>query len=303
MSLKFSIVMDQIANSLSSKVVNSDKMLAVHLNVIDDKQEEAYVNSDKKSILLTDARKAEKQQKRQVLKRVFFNIPKKSQKFILVPMNPNSLLMQRWRMFMLFPLGYEVWAFPYRLALGVPSLSNQMAITPIDFVSDLLFLFDMLVALGTSVPNPAVGEVPLMTFGSIARNYFRKKFPFEILPSFPFWVATFVATNHLQDPAQCGRISLSLGPYLNWSCVLNTQDWNIYSWWIASVVRVSPRLIRLIVDFKAMESNLVKPTMNEIKIDFRLILIAGNYCQRTASYQICDDNLSRRALGKNDLIF
>jgi hypothetical protein len=29
---------------------------------------------------------------------------------------------QRWDIFMLLPLSYEMWAFPYRLALGVPAI-------------------------------------------------------------------------------------------------------------------------------------------------------------------------------------
>jgi hypothetical protein len=31
-------------------------------------------------------------------------------------------LRQRWEIFMLLPLSYEMWAFPYRLALGVPAI-------------------------------------------------------------------------------------------------------------------------------------------------------------------------------------
>ena len=35
----------------------------------------------------------------------------------------NSFLFsQRWGIFMLLPLSYELWAFPYRLALGVPAI-------------------------------------------------------------------------------------------------------------------------------------------------------------------------------------
>lgn len=231
-------------------------MLNVHLS--EPEPEKDILVPERRSILLTEDKKSART-KGHVLKRVFFTVPKKTQSlWNFTPFKPNDAIVERWHMFMLFPLGYEVWAFPYRLALGVPSISNQMAITPIDFACDVIFLLDMLVTLATSIPNPPGAERPITTFTAISRNYFRKIFPYQILPAFPFWVATFVATNHLQEPNQCGKSSSAVALYLNWSCVLKTLDWNIYFWWISAAVRVIPRLARLIIDFKAMESNLVR---------------------------------------------
>jgi hypothetical protein len=251
------LVVDKLGEMLNSTSQPRDEnaMLSVHLKNFDTDRHD--LPSVRRSILVTDERKAERQSKRQVLKRVFFNIPTKGQVlWKITPFTPNNIIIQRWRTFMLFPLGYEVWAFPYRLALGIPSISSQMAITSMDFTFDMFFLMDMIVTLSTTIPNPPGGETPIKTFADIARHFFQKKFVYEVLPSFPFWVATFMATNHLQDPKKCGKVAPS-GLSLNWSCVMSNLDWPIYVWWITSAIRAFPRLLRMITDFKAMESNLV----------------------------------------------
>ncbi len=214
--------------------------------------------SVRKTILLSPDRKLDGHKDLRRLKKVYFNIPKGNKvwwKF--EPMDPRSIFVQRWLMFMLFPLGYEVWAFPYRLALGVPSLSTQMQLTLTDFACDMFFLVDMIVSLSTILPKAAGREEAVTSFLGISRHYFRNTFPLQILPAFPFWVATFIVTNHLQEWSVCGRQSDINGLYLNFSCIVENQEWEVAVWWLSSLIRVIPRLLRLITDFKAMESNLV----------------------------------------------
>ena len=219
----------------------------------------------RKSILITPERKAELLTQRKLLKKVFFNVPKKAKPWWQnEPIEPYSPFVQRWRMFMLLPLGYEAWAFPYRLALGVPSMSNNMQLTPADFTFDLFFLADMLVILSTKIPKGPGRDEPATTFLAISRIYFRDTFPFQILPAFPFWLTTFILTNHLQDPAQCGRVLSDGTVTVAWSCALGTLDWQVFLWWISSFIRALPRLVRMVTDFKTLENNLV-PTAPDFR--------------------------------------
>jgi hypothetical protein len=216
------------------------------------------VKSGRKGILLAPDRKLDGHKELRKLKKVYFNIPQGNKEWWrFEAIDPRSSFVQRWLMFMLFPLGYEVWAFPYRLALGVPSLSTQMQLTVTDFVCDMFFLMDMVVSLCTLLPKAPGREEPVTSFLGIARHYFRSTFLRQLLPSFPYWVATFLVTNHLQEYSVCGLVTASKELYLNWSCIIQNQDWEVILWWVTSFVRVLPRLVRLVVDFKSMESNLV----------------------------------------------
>jgi hypothetical protein len=221
-------------------------------NAVHPEPDEFIVN--RKGILKMGEKKFD--QKR-ILKKVFFHIPQKSKGWSTYkPLEPYHPFVQKWRMFMLVPLGFEVWAFPYRLALGVPSVSSQMQLTPIDFLMDMLFLADMVVNLFTKIPKAPGRENAIATFQGVARHYFRNTFPFQILLPFPYWVTTFILTNHLQDPTVCGRETLS-GVAMTWSCVLNTLDWQVYIWWATTFLRFLPRMMRLIHDFTVLESNMV----------------------------------------------
>ena len=142
MNLNFVDKMWEMLN-LTSQSKDESAMLNVHLKTVD--PDTNNLPSVQQSILVSDEWKTERQSNRQVLKRVFFNIPTKSQVlWKITPFRPNNIIIQLWKMFMLFPLGYEVWAFPYslrrlRLALGIPSISSQMAITSLDFTFYMLF--------------------------------------------------------------------------------------------------------------------------------------------------------------------
>jgi hypothetical protein len=221
---------------------------------------ENRTRSGRKTILRSLERTADGHKELRKLKKVYFNIPKATKDWWkMEPFDSRSSFVQRWSMFMLFPLAYEVWAFPYRLALGVPSLSSQMQLTITDFGCDMLFLVDMIISLSTVLPKAPGREEPITTFLGISRHYFRYTFPLQLLPCFPYWVTTFIVTNHLQDRNVCGRFSGKLNDYLSWSCIMQDHQWEVYLWWISSFLRVLPRMTRMIVDFKAMESNLVTP--------------------------------------------
>jgi hypothetical protein len=259
MARRISLVVDQIGDLINARMTSKEDFEKIIINP----KPEAKVVTQRTihSILLTKERREELQSRRKVLKKVFFSIPKSStQEWNYKPIDQNNPLLLRWNMFMLLPLGYEVWAFPYRLALGVPSLSSQMATTTIDFIIDVVFTIDMVLMLSTIVPKSPGREKSVVTFEGIAENYFRSTFQTQFLPAFPYWVVTFIATNYLQDTRICGRISSSGAVHVLWSCVIKNRDWPIWLWWLGSALRLMPRLKRLLNDFATMESNLVGPS-------------------------------------------
>lgn len=277
MGRRFSLLPDRMGRLINSK----DRQIS-SLEIVPVVREiKKSGKSVRKTILLSPDRKLDGHKDLRKLKKVYFNIPKGNKDWWrFESMDPRSIFVQRWLMFMLFPLGYEVWAFPYRLALGVPSLSTQMQLTVTDFVCDMFFLMDMVVSLCTLLPKAPGREEPVTSFLGISRHYFRHTFPLQVLPSFPFWVATFLVTNHLQDYAICGLVSPSSDLYLNWSCIIQNQDWEVIFWWLTSFIRVLPRLVRLIVDFKAMESNLVSSNRSDVGFanSDPNMYTSGSYC-------------------------
>ena len=281
MGRRFSLIPDRMGGILRIGNHNPANSMEVAVVIRTDAPKKS-AKSVRKTILLSPDRKLDGHKDLRRLKKVYFNIPKGDKvwwKF--EPMDPRSSFVQRWLMFMLFPLGYEVWAFPYRLALGVPSLSTQMQLTLTDFACDMFFLMDMIVSLSTILPKAPGREEAVTSFLGISRHYFRNTFPVQILPSFPFWVATFIVTNHLQEWSVCGRQSDINGLYLNFSCIVENQEWEVAVWWLSSLIRVIPRLVRLILDFKAMESNLVCMLTHIVGTFF----FADNYVRRRSQLE------------------
>jgi hypothetical protein len=258
MARRISLIVDQMGDLINARLTSKEEI--EELSVKPKSEVKCVTQKYTPSILLTNERREERLSRRKVLKKVYFNIPESgTQEWKFKPINPNSHLLLRWNMFMLLPLGYEVWAFPYRLALGVPSISSQMTLTTLDFAIDIIFLIDMMLALSTIIPKSPGREKSIVTFDEIASNYFQNTFLTQFFPAFPYWVVTFIATNHLQDPGICGRKSSSGAVHLHWSCVIKNRDWPIWLWWLGSALRLIPRLGRLLNDFKTMESNLVRP--------------------------------------------
>jgi hypothetical protein len=259
MARRISLIVDQVGDLINARMTSKEEIEIEIEKPNSHSKSEANLNQRTiHSILLTKEKREELQSRHKVLKKVFFNIPKSStQEWKFKPIDPNNPLLLRWNMFMLLPLGYEVWAFPYRLALGVPSLSSQMATTTIDFLIDVIFTIDMVLTLSTIVPKSPGREKSIVTFEGIAENYFQNTFLLHFFPAFPYWVVTFIATNYLQDPRTCGRISSSGAVHVLWSCVSKNRDWPIWLWWLGSALRLMPRLLRLLNDFATIESNLV----------------------------------------------
>ncbi len=96
-----------------------------------------------RTILITPQRRYEREKQHSLHKkkrhRVHFFMPKSKSIFSLHIVEPTNIVVKRWLGFMVFPLVYEVWAFPYRLSLSEPSMSSRT------FVMDVIIDFIMLV--------------------------------------------------------------------------------------------------------------------------------------------------------------
>ncbi len=228
--------------------------------------------SPERSILLTPAKRAlladlknKGQLKHRRLKKVHFQLPKGSRRTVVRSLNPKMQFVQRWLKFMVLPLSYEVWAFPYRLALGYPTLDLTDPNTTLlaDALCDAAFAVDMAISLVTAVAVPGRDEF-VTSFRDISRHYFRSTFPSQVLPSVAFWIAAHVCgpafdavcpypRRRAADPAGDG------GGGGHWECVMASQHWSVWVWWAATLPRLVPRFLRLRAYFKSMELNLVRP--------------------------------------------
>jgi hypothetical protein len=241
--------------------------------------------SPESSILVTPAKRALRADllskgklKRQRLKKVHFQLPKGSQRRVSVrSLNPNMQFVQRWLKFMVLPLSYEVWAFPYRLALGYPTLNPHDSYTTFqsDALCDAAFAVDMVISLATAIALPGRDEF-VTSFGEISKHYFRATFPFQVLPSVLFWIATSICASAFATVCPeaaasgdalrrggggagwAGAEAEALGD-VRWRCVVDSQHWSVWVWWASTVPRLVPRFLRLRSYFKSMERNLVPP--------------------------------------------
>ena len=200
---------------------------------------------------MTESKKLERDSsnsKRKRLQKVHFRLPKSRNKWWIVkPFDARNRFVARWKIFMLLPLSVEVWIFPYRLAIGVPSISSEMQLIFAEFAVDVLSLIDMVITLCTAIPANNPNEEPVTTFRGIARRYFKYEFLFGVLPSYPYWVGLFLATDQVQQTCQ----SLGEPGKISWACVMFDQSLPVTLWWALSGVRVVPRFFRLVRDVKA----------------------------------------------------
>ena len=237
-----------------------------------------------KAILLTPVRKAERASKKfktKRLRKVHFNLPKirGSKRMIAQVLDHKSPVIRRWQSIMLAPLSYELWAFPFRLALGSPSLTSNICFA--DMVCDAFFIADLPFALCTAVPDSGGGDAST-TFQGIAWRYFTRTFPTQFLPCMLYWIATPVCAQGLAQlcPAADRRsVGGGMNPWdsssaaepptplpplaAHWQCVvLSSRTWPVWVWWLSTVPRIVPRALRLKRYFKAMESDLVLPRVH-----------------------------------------
>ena len=244
-----------------------------------------------KSILIypeEKAERAEKLSKTKRLRKVHFHLPKaSSQRVIAQALDPKSPTIRRWQSVMLLPLAYELWAFPYRLALGAPSTRSKVFAA--DLACDTLFLVDIFVALCTAVPADRVGDAAITSFRAIARRYFATAFPIQFLPCTLYWIATPICAHYLallcpdfSEARRGGGVPGGQNPWDSeyagggaaggaaasvWECVVgNSRAWPVWVWWLSTLPRVLPRALRLAAYFKAMESDLVRSSDPRIHI-------------------------------------
>ena len=187
------------------------------------------------------------------LKKVHFLLPKaSSSKRKVRSLDSNSTFVQQWLNIMIFPLSYEMWAFPYRLALGVPSTTSALCYADASF--DCFFLVDMFISLITALP-PIPGREEVVSFPGIAAHYFSRVFPYQILPCCVYWILTPICASNFEG--LCAGPQVAAGES-SFECLIGSFSWGLWLWWGASVLRVVPRLLRLLALFKHMESNLVR---------------------------------------------
>ena len=186
------------------------------------------------------------------LKKVHFHLPKtSSSNRKLSSLDSNSSIVHQWLSLMIFPLSYEMWAFPYRLALGVPSTTSALCYADASF--DCFFLVDMFISLITALP-PIPGREEVVSFPGIASHYFSQVFPYQILPCCVYWILTPICASNFEG--LCAGPQVAAGES-SFECLIGSFSWGLWLWWGASVLRVVPRLLRLLALFKHMESNLV----------------------------------------------
>ena len=205
-----------------------------------------------RSILLTAERKSSgttQKQGKLRLKKVHFLLPKTSStKRTVQSLDPNATFVQHWLNITILPLSYEMWAFPYRLALGIPSTSSALCYA--DAIGDCFFLVDMFISLITALPATP-GQEEVISFPGIAAHYFSKVFPYQILPCCVYWCLTPICAHNFESLCSENEDESSF------ECWIGSISWGLWVWWGASVLRFVPRLLRLLALFKNMESNLV----------------------------------------------
>jgi hypothetical protein len=246
------------------------------------------VHKRKRSSLVSHTPKAghERKHSRPKLKRVHFMLPKTAaskRSISWQALDPKHPILRRWLTIMLFPLSYEIWAFPYRLALGFPSIESDIYIA--DSVCDIFFIVDMFISLRTALPAIPGQQEAIKGFPEISRNYFSKIFPLQILPSVLYWIVTLICASYGKDVCQDGlqntRRSKDAGSTSgaeriensHWSCVMQHIDWRLWLWWVMTIPRSVPRFHRLLSYFKSMENDLVSLHRVWVKMNFYLIWV------------------------------
>ena len=241
-----------------------------------------------RTVLLTPERRAERERERakqlhRKPRKVHFRLPDARRETPLYRIyEETDPLVQGWRRFMLLPLNFELWAFPFRLALCFPSVSSGMWYA--DLACDSTFWIDALVALHTAGPaddNDAGAEVgakegmTTKSMRAIARHYFLFAFPLELLPSFLYLVASPLCAAYL--PPECASagpfpanitspprkealgsvrpeydLDQSRGPF-SYGCF---ESWALWAWWGSTLFRLLPRARRLSRYFRQMKVSL-----------------------------------------------
>ena len=208
-------------------------------------------------ILITSEKRAERSKARRKARKVIFQEIKDEEGQIIFRIREwNDPAIQLWHKIMVFPLTYEIWSFPFRLALCVPSTRSILWIS--DLTCDSFFWFDIFVTLSTSVSQGSEQEESDASFRGILKKFLTRKFPCELLPSFAYLVATPICENLM--PEACLQFTVARAKQtsndaeaLLKSCL---KAWPVWVWWVSTLARLVPRMHRLLQYFTAMETNL-----------------------------------------------
>ena len=224
------------------------------------------------------------------LKKVHFLLPKESTRRSMQSLDPSMTIVQYWLNIMILPLSYEMWAFPYRLALGTPSTNSSLFYT--DASCDIIFIIDMLVSFITALPA-VPGREEVTSFRGIAANYFTKKFPYTILPCCVYWCLLPTCARDFERA--CAGLRANSDETAFQCMLVDNEGWSLWLWWGTTLLRVVPRFDRLRAHFKDMESNLVRTsdhdhdTQGTAKCD-----LTGSMLRKCMSVQF--ESVTRRLL-------
>ena len=143
------------------------------------------------TILVTPERKLQKLKSSQIkrkIRKVHFRLPKSKNDKRLHILEPGSAFLEKWLRFMMLPLAYELWAFPFRLAFCDPR-SSEILIC--DLVCDIIFFFDAMVRLNTAIPAETYpGQTEAITeWSGVAEMYVRHSLLPDLLPIVMYWVS------------------------------------------------------------------------------------------------------------------
>ena len=94
------------------------------------------------SILITEKKRLERNNRPKAvteLRRVHFRIPKAKRSWRLQLLEPTGAAVKYWRMGLLLPIAWEIWAFPFRLAFFNVEQQERMFVYTVDVVCDVWF--------------------------------------------------------------------------------------------------------------------------------------------------------------------
>lgn len=95
------------------------------------------------SILITEMKRLERNNRPKTvteLRRVHFRIPKTKRSWrLLEPVDRSGAAVKYWRMGLLLPIAWEMWAFPFRLAFCDVEQQERMFVYTVDVVCDVWF--------------------------------------------------------------------------------------------------------------------------------------------------------------------
>ena len=229
----------------------------------------------RKPILLTMERRSERAKNRKKIRKVHFKPLKDKQTFTLLRIYEESEpFVQQWKMFMVIPMSYELWAFPFRLALCSPSVTSGIWCT--DLACDSLFWLDAVVALRTIVPASSAESEPISSFSRIALHYLMHRFPHEIMPTLLYLAASPICAAYLPPSCRSAGGSFPVNatnppPKAELGEVRSIYDvdepdnsmdsgcfnlWVFWVWWRSTLFRLVPRAARLMSYFREMKVNL-----------------------------------------------